>query len=139
MKCIKCEGTGILEAFAHIAAGVCFACVGTGNIPPSKKHTLSFAKAFIYQFDADDPIVRKEDLDAGGDGFFPKYLTAVKLYAYAHLNSTAEMQVLLDDNFYYVGQPICRSSIWFKIPIDSWVDFKKYYQKVYRVSLEKPC
>jgi len=29
-KCQKCNGTGLIEAFRHIANGVCFDCLGVG-------------------------------------------------------------------------------------------------------------
>lgn len=29
-ECLKCQGTGRLAAYAHVAAGVCFDCAGRG-------------------------------------------------------------------------------------------------------------
>lgn len=31
--CGKCDGKGTINAFAHVAKGVCFQCEGTGRLP----------------------------------------------------------------------------------------------------------
>ena len=31
-ECSKCDGTGDIRAFSHIAGGVCFTCKGTGRL-----------------------------------------------------------------------------------------------------------
>jgi hypothetical protein len=47
VECMKCSGTGHIQAFNHIMGGVCFACEGKGyrmlkSIPkPSKKYYVS--------------------------------------------------------------------------------------------------
>jgi hypothetical protein len=39
LTCAKCDGTGKILGFAHIADGVCFACGGTGRLAQDPKMT----------------------------------------------------------------------------------------------------
>jgi hypothetical protein len=120
MKCTKCNGTGKIKAFTHICGGDCFQCNGSGFLPESKKHTMGYSKAFVKQY--------------AGNGYFPKNQDRmVKLSAIAHIgHPTAEMQLLKEGSNYYIGQPICRSSTWFKVPNVDFELFVYHYNKTHK-------
>lgn len=119
MKCSKCNGTGFISGFLHVCDGECFDCNGSGVIPDAKKSTLKYSKSFIDQF-----LMK---------GFFPESLNADKICAFAFIgHPTAEFQVLKDADNYYVGQPICRASGWYKVPLAHFEDFKKYHNKFFK-------
>lgn len=39
VKCYKCDGTGQINAFGHVANGVCFACKGAGTLMVDLENT----------------------------------------------------------------------------------------------------
>jgi DnaJ-class molecular chaperone len=41
--CPKCNGTGYLSSFAHIANGACFGCHGTGKVEVSEQTATAIA------------------------------------------------------------------------------------------------
>lgn len=117
VKCPKCYGTGNLPGFAHVANGVCFQCRGTGKINEPKNGGITYSRAFINQY------LQK--------GFFPaglSYIPAIQILSNPG-HATAEQRLLLIGNEYYIGQPICRGSIWYRIPTNDFDTFKKHWNK----------
>jgi len=131
MICPRCGGKGFIEGFSHVNQGRCFSCNGSGSLPDTKKHTKAYAQAFIDQY---GDRVQQE---SGADCFFPKYAieNATKLYSVYGEGETWEFAVMKDETHYYVGQPVCRSSVWWKVPIDQWIDFVKYIFKAKKIEL----
>ena len=41
VACNKCDGSGYIRAFDHIAAGRCFACGGAGKVVPGCEHAVT--------------------------------------------------------------------------------------------------
>lgn len=41
--CAKCDGRGRIDAFSHIAQGVCFWCSGSGKLPIGHEHARQTA------------------------------------------------------------------------------------------------
>lgn len=69
-NCWKCNGTGHLPHYAHIANGACFACGGTGKVKPgepcSKDEIHTFVvDGLVWQF---QPI-HHDNLDPGNEEF----------------------------------------------------------------------
>lgn len=117
MECYKCSGTGFLPGFAHVAEGVCFACKGCGRVPDAKKKQIGYSRYYIEQF--------------RGDSYFPADQSGMtRILAIGSIgHPTAEEWVIKDCTFMYIGQPICRSSTWYKVPIDNWNEFLIHYDK----------
>lgn len=123
MECYKCNGTGYLPGFAHVAQGVCFDCKGSGKRPDSAKKNIGYSRHFVEGF--------------SGKGFFPEdqsnIVTVVAIGFIGH--PTAEERIMTDGEFMYIGQPICRSSIWYKVPNADWQEFLNHYHKAYKRNL----
>lgn len=120
IKCTKCNGTGYIDGFMHVANGECFDCHGSGFLPEPKKTTLKFSIAFINQYQQ--------------KGFFPEDTTQmIKDVAISSIgHATAEQWLLHDSEYYYIGKPVCRASGWYKIPKSDIVDFLKNYNHAYK-------
>lgn len=130
--CYRCDGKGNLPGFSHVANGVCFRCNGSGSLPAKASKNKGFSVAFIADFAGST----YKGTEFNIDGFFPNHLplSIVSVIGFeGHL--TAERQLLKDDNAYYIGQPVCRSSTWWRVPMDQWSEFKKHYLKVYKQQL----
>jgi hypothetical protein len=122
MKCGKCDGEGIIQGFSHVRGGICFQCNGTGVVPDPKKGTVSHSKMFVNQF--------------LNNTFFPEDQTGMEIVKrLKYPGETAEKDVLKDDTFFYVGQPVCRSSTWWKIPHSQFTEFAEHYMKSYKENI----
>lgn len=51
-NCWKCNGTGVIPAFRHVANGCCFACDGTGRVKAAKE----CEKDGVYTFVVDGMV-----------------------------------------------------------------------------------
>ncbi len=124
VPCHKCNGTGSIPGFAHVQHGVCFDCKGTGKLNSPKVRPVTYARAFCLQF-------------YQRVGFFPEDQSKMQRLVCTGFegHATAEEWVLKDDEFYYLGQPVCRSSTWWKIPYAQYADFVKNYLKAYKKQL----
>lgn len=117
IKCNKCDGKGTIDGFAHIRNGICFDCNGTGTRYLSPK-SVTAGRAFINKY-----------LQSG---FFPENqseMTKIFCYGYPE-HETAQQWVLKNCDFYYFGQPICRSSTWYKVPLNEVSEFIEHFNKV---------
>jgi hypothetical protein len=126
IDCFECHGTGIKNHYMHIANGVCFKCKGTGKLKKAAEKSISFANRFILQYDGKQPGMV--------DCYFPadqSKMTVVQIIG-NHGHATAEWKVMKDDLFFYVGQPICRGSRWYKIPAENFMEFVKYFNRAYK-------
>lgn len=118
IKCNKCDGKGTIDGFSHIANGICFQCKGCGKIKEAKNGSVTYSRAYINQY------YQK--------GYFPAgltYIPAIQILANAG-HQTAEQRLLLIGNEYYIGQPVCRGSIWYIISVSEFDTFKKHWNKV---------
>lgn len=133
MICYKCNGTGYLQGFAHVAQGVCFDCKGTGKRPDRAKNNIGYSKAFIkgFQGQPNPDIILTDHMGCKyADPFFPRTVQPKEWEVIKFPGHTsAEYRAMFWDGFYYVGQPVCRSSEWYKVPPDQWEEFKKHYLK----------
>ena len=120
MKCTRCNGSGYIPSFSHIQEGICFACNGTGIIPDSKKGTVSYANGYLSQFRYDT--------------YFPEDQSNIKMIHCFDLKEhpTAKFWLMEEGNFYLVGQPICRTSLYYKFPKSELTTFVKFYKKVWK-------
>src|SRR5689334_10671717 len=123
MECYKCKGTGFISSFSHVSEGRCFCCNGSGSIPDAKKKNLGYSKAFIGEY-----LQR---------GFFPEDQSGMEkikcIGMEGHL--TAEIWILKDADFFYIGQPVCRASLWYKIPLASFPEFLIHYIKAFKLTI----
>ena len=112
LDCPKCRGDGFIPGFAHISEGICFQCKGSGKIT-YRPTSITFAETFVRQymqdgyFHKDDNMELVSVLDWGGQ--------------------TAELQLLKDNKFYYIGQPVCHASSWYKVLSSEWDGFCKMW------------
>ena len=117
MECSKCSGKGIINSFYYISNGVCFDCMGSGILPDSKKHTVKYSVSYVKQF--------LQDGYFNGEG-------KVEVKKIANENHETAIEMLMEDNdYYYIGQPICQGSTWFKFPKNIKEDFKSFYKKTH--------
>jgi len=115
MKCSKCNGTGFIGGFSHISEGVCFDCMGSGVLAKGKKHTVKYAVSYVRQFLQ--------------DGYFNGIDKVEVKKIENKYHKTAVTMLMEDSNFYYIGQPICGGSTWFKFPKEVYSDFVGFYKK----------
>jgi hypothetical protein len=123
--CYKCNGTGYIDGFAHVANGRCFQCMGSGRLPEAKKKNIGYSRAFVKQFMQ--------------PGFFPEDqsgLKKVKCIGFEG-HETAEKWLMINCGDYYLGQPVCRASGWYKIPVADFSEFAKHYKKAFKDDLTK--
>lgn len=120
MQCYKCHGTGIIQGFMHVRGGICFECNGTGVLPDIKRKAVGYSKEFIKSF--------------AGSSFFPEDQTGMNKLVCLSFEGhpTAEQWLMCDGNFFYIGQPVCRSSTWWKVPVELFGEFRNHYNKVYK-------
>lgn len=130
MKCSKCEGTGFISGLAHVDKGKCWMCAGTGSLPESKSKTVTYARSFIDQFKQSGFFPYTRFACRKQDGLAEAAMEKVQRIGAEH--PTAERWIMTDGGAYYIGQPVCRSSDWYKLPIDALEDFSRYYSKVYK-------
>jgi hypothetical protein len=141
MICYKCNGTGYLPGYSHVAQGVCFDCKGSGTRPDRAKNNIGYSRHFVQSFQGrPNPNVLHVDKYDGReypDPFFPGEVQPTTWEVIAlHGHSSAEHRVMFWDGFYYVGQPVCRSSTWYKVPPDQWAEFKKHYKKALKIEIK---
>lgn len=135
MRCSKCDGTGFISGFMHVDNGKCWMCCGTGNIPEVKNKTVAYAQAFIKQFQMDGffPYTRL----AGNKHEEMAEIPLEQVHCYgAKEHPTAQSWIMKDATYYYVGQPICRASIWYRFPLDALQEFAKYYLKAKKTDIQ---
>ena len=137
ITCYKCTGTGYLPGFAHVAQGVCFDCKGTGKRPASSKNNKGYSRAFINSLMGqpdNDNLIDDGNGQLKADPYFPLNKSGMRLLEIISNigHPTAECQVLVRDGIYYVGQPVCRSSTWWRVPADQWEEFKKHFNKCHK-------
>jgi hypothetical protein len=126
MICYKCNGTGYIQGFAHVAQGVCFDCKGSGVRPDKAKSNVGYSKAFAEGFRGG-----KQD-----DPYFPAEVQPTTWEVIGMPgHPTAEHRAMFWEGFYYVGQPVCRSSTWYKVPPEQWGEFKKHFNKAYKKAI----
>ena len=120
VKCNKCNGTGNIQGFSHISGGLCFDCNGAGILAAPKKSTVKYSVSYCLPF--------------AGPGFFPAEYQHMEKILCIGFNGhpTAEQWILKDEEFYYIGQPVCRSSTWWKVPKDTFIEFLENYDKAWR-------
>lgn len=123
IKCYCCNGEGVLRHYNHIADGKCFKCGGSGLLGYRSANTIGYAKRFVLDFYG---IIMFPN-----EPLFPKdqYKMTVLEVIYNHGHPTAEYKVLKDNDFYYVGQPVCRGGNWYAVPISQWEEFKKHWNR----------
>lgn len=131
MICNKCNGTGTIPGFSHVNNGRCFKCNGSGQVAEPRRGTITYARIFVNTYARAGHDV--SDVSMGGDGFFPEVVAKCGEVQYAFGryigHATAEHRVVYYDGHYYVGQPICRSSTWYRVPEDVWEEFIVHYNK----------
>lgn len=121
MECFKCSGIGILQGFAHVAGGKCFECGGTGTVI-LKTSSMTYAKTVCYSYQQ--------------SGFFYPTEETKKIQCIAFEGSdTGEKWVMSDSECYYIGQPVCHASGWYKVPASEWDGFKKLYNKAFKTNI----
>lgn len=123
IKCYRCSGTGKLNHFSHIADGVCFRCKGSGILGHRSINSKGYSECFVADFFGVNLFPNEP--------YFPadqSKMTVLEVFCNIG-HPTAEYKVMKDNEFYYVGQPICRGSSWYAIPIDRWEEFKKHWNK----------
>ncbi len=110
VKCMKCEGTGVLPMFFYYAEGVCFDCGGCGFT--SKEYAVHLkpkvltGQRFLNQF-----------RNSAGSSYeiFPDGVKNLCLLAFDD-HPTAKMYLAFKDGKYYIHQPICQSNTWYTVP-----------------------
>ena len=56
----------------------------------------------------------------------------VEVKKIANENHETAIEMLMEDNdYYYIGQPICQGSTWFKFPKNIKEDFISFYKKTH--------
>ena len=113
LKCSKCNGTGFIGGFSHVDEGTCFDCGGLGNLV-GKEHTKNYSVEWVRQYQ--------------GKGYF-KGDGKVKVQCLKYEGETAEWMAMMDDEFYYIGQPVCGGSTHFKFPKDMVKEFVSHFKK----------
>lgn len=123
MKCYKCDGKGHIEGFSHVSQGRCFLCNGSGELPDAKKCNVGYSRQFIRVYMQ--------------EGFFPENHSFALIAPISFIgHETAEEQLLEDTDSYYIGQPVCRASGWYKIPKSQMSEFCKHYKKALKRSID---
>jgi hypothetical protein len=140
MICYKCNGTGYLQGFEHVANGVCFDCKGSGIRPEFAKKNIGYSRALVQSFQGEGDNNNMIDNGYGKlvpDPYFPKYVIPSTWEVIGNDgHPTAEQRVMLWAGFYYIGQPVCRSSTWYKVPPEQWAEFKKHYKKAFKIEIK---
>lgn len=116
ITCYRCNGRGHIPGFAHVAQGICFLCKGAKTLPARAANNIGFSQQFINGFRQ--------------NSYFPADLRADRIKLISDPHPTAESWVLFDGEIVYIGQPVCRSSMWWAIPVAMWDEFKKHYKRV---------
>lgn len=82
-------------------------------------------------------IARKFVKQYAGTGFFPEDQSDMtRLVRMSEKHPTAEKWLLQDDDFFYIGQPVCRSSIWYKVPASDFAEFMRHYNVAYKLKIK---
>lgn len=115
LKCNKCNGTGFISGFSHVSEGVCFVCGGAGTLV-GKEHTKNYSVQWVLQYK--------------GDGFF-KGEGKVKVKCLKDKGKTSEWAAMMDEEFYYIGQPVCGGSTHFKFSKDMGKEFVSHFKKTH--------
>jgi hypothetical protein len=115
LNCSKCNGTGFIGGFSHVDEGKCFDCGGAGTLV-GKEHTKNYSVEWVRQY--------------FGEGFF-KGDGKVKVKSLRDEGETSEWMAMMDDDFYYIGQPVCGGSIHFKFPKDKGKEFVSHFKKTH--------
>lgn len=118
MDCYKCSGKGFIVGYNTDSESTCITCHGSGKIPEEKSTTKMYGKSYIKKFLNTTPF------DFGDKLEFVQSLDFVG-------HPTMEITLLRERSFFYIGQPKCKGRRWYKIPVDSFRDFKQHYNKVY--------
>ncbi len=63
-QCPRCSGRGIIDAFGHVADGICFCCNGSGSIETDKEALI--AKLTDYARNEADRILTTRQQDYAG-------------------------------------------------------------------------
>ncbi len=113
LKCGKCNGTGFIRGFAHVSRGSCFDCGGSGNLV-GKEHTQNYSVQWVRVYK--------------GEGYF-KGDGKIKLKSLRYEGEKAEWMAMEDNDFYYIGQPVCGGSTHFKFPKDIGKEFVSHFKK----------
>jgi len=91
--------------------------MGSGVLPDAKKHTVKYSNSYVRQY-----------LQGGyfsGEG----KIEVKKILNENH--KTAVKMLMKDNNYYYIGQPVCGGSNWFKFPKSIYNEFIKFYKKTH--------
>ena len=105
--------------FFHVANGRCFLCMGSGELPDTKKKNLGYSYEFIKPY--------------MNNTFFPELselpnIEKVKCLSFEG-HPTAEMWLMIEGDFFYIGKPVCRASQWYKIPKDEFPEFAHHWNR----------
>ena len=123
VKCGKCRGTGVIPGFYHVSEGVCFDCRGAGVLVEKKQGTVKYSRAFINEY-------RQR-------GYCPEAdISTEKIVCIeCEGHPTAEKWVMRKNGSYIIGQPVCRASGWYIIPVFAMPEFLKHYNKVNKTTI----
>lgn len=53
IECPRCDGTGYIKAYGHVADGICFKCEGTGKVNAPRPRKATAPKTWKTQDDID--------------------------------------------------------------------------------------
>ena len=124
-QCSKCQGTGFLPHYAHIADGVCFDCMGCGWRGIMAVHNVQKKEKLTGR-----PYVQQFLVNGNYSEIFAKDVENIKAVGWTG-HATAEQWLAKKDGIYYLHQPVCKANSWYAVPEKEFNKFQKQFKKAF--------